>query len=244
MNTAPTIPVTSRSALLALALAGFCALSAASAGAAAPEDAASPQAVIETRQASLKKMGAAMKAIVEQLKSDAPDNARMAAAVQVISTGAEALPRWFPAGSGAEAGIETDALPYIWKDRAKFESLANRLVPETKTWPRRCRAKTSRPSGRRSKSLARSAPAVITASGPTDCAGIGFRVAQKCSLIARRTIRRRAPGQLPLQLRFAPGAAAQLCPENGTQADHSMVAAIANEEVARAGLLCRTHSSM
>ena len=132
MNTAPTIPVTSRSALLALALAGFCALSAASAGAAAPEDAASPQAVIETRQASLKKMGAAMKAIVEQLKSEAPDNARMAAAVQVISTGAEALPRWFPAGSGAEAGIETDALPYIWKDRAKFESLANRLVPETK----------------------------------------------------------------------------------------------------------------
>ncbi len=116
-----------------LALAGLCVLTGGSPGAAASEEPASPQAVIETRRASFKKMGAAMKGIVEQLKTDAPDNARLVTAAQVISSGAEELLHWFPAGSGTEAGIETDALPYIWKDRAKFESIANRLLPESKT---------------------------------------------------------------------------------------------------------------
>jgi cytochrome c556 len=124
------MPMTRRAALLALA--ALCVLTAGNAGASDPKSSQSPQALIETRQATFKKMGAAMKAIVEQLKSDAPDNAKMVAAAQVISAGAEQLPRWFPAGSGAEAGIDTDALPYIWKDRAKFESLANRLIPESK----------------------------------------------------------------------------------------------------------------
>ena len=73
-----------------------------------------------------------MKALTEQLKSAAPDAAKMAAAAQAIGTGAEAQLQWFPAGSGPEAGAETDALPHIWKDREKFDSLANKLIPETK----------------------------------------------------------------------------------------------------------------
>jgi cytochrome c556 len=121
----------SRSTLLALAVLGTLAVG--NAGASDPAESPSPQTVIETRQAGFKKMGAAMKAIVEQLKSDAPDNARMAAAAQVISSGAETQLRWFPAGSGAEAGVETDALPHIWKDRAKFDSIANQLIPAAKT---------------------------------------------------------------------------------------------------------------
>jgi|SRR5882757_2716002 len=96
------------------------------------EEAASPQAVIETRRETFKKMGAGMKLIVAQLKTDAPDSARMTAAAQFISVHAEEIPHWFPAGSGPEAGIETDALPYIWKDRAKFDSIANQIVPEAK----------------------------------------------------------------------------------------------------------------
>lgn len=117
-------------ALLCLTAAG--ALVAASAEASDPADAQSPQAIIETRQAGFKKMGGAMKAIVEQLKSDSPDKAKMAAAAQVISAGAEAQVRWFPAGSGAEAGVDTDALPNIWKDREKFDSLSTKLIPETR----------------------------------------------------------------------------------------------------------------
>jgi cytochrome c556 len=115
-----------------LVLAALLAMTAGSAGASDPADALSPQSAIETRQQGFKKMGAAMKAIVDQLKTDAPDTARMAAASQVIASGAEAQLRWFPAGSGAEAGLETDALPHIWKDRAKFDSIAHRLIPEAK----------------------------------------------------------------------------------------------------------------
>jgi cytochrome c556 len=99
----------------------------------ASDPTASPTAVIETRQQGFKKMGAAMKALVEQLKSPTPDNAKMTAAVQAIAAGSPEIPQWFPAGSGPEAGVDTDALPHIWEDRAKFDSLANKLVPETKT---------------------------------------------------------------------------------------------------------------
>jgi cytochrome c556 len=118
-----------------LALAGLWAVHAANAIATASEAQAtpSPQTVIETRQAGFKKMGAAMKAIVEQLKSAAPDNARMVAAADAIHSGAQAQLSWFPDGTGPEAGMQTDALPYIWKERAKFDSLANRLIGEVKT---------------------------------------------------------------------------------------------------------------
>ena len=100
---------------------------------AAASDPAGGTAVIETRREGFKKMGAAMKAIVEQLKSATPDTARITAAAQVIAAGAPEVPQWFPAGTGPEAGAETDALPHIWEDRAKFDSLANKLIPETKT---------------------------------------------------------------------------------------------------------------
>jgi cytochrome c556 len=91
-----------------------------------------PQAAIEARQAGFKKMGAALKAITEQLKGEAPNAATLAASTQAIIAGTEKLPQWFPAGSGAEAGIDTDALPNIWTDRAKFDALANDLVAEVK----------------------------------------------------------------------------------------------------------------
>jgi cytochrome c556 len=115
-----------------LALANIWGLTAGKVEVAVAEESPSPQVVIETRRGIFKKMGAGMKLIVAQLKTDAPDSARMAAAAQFISLHAEEIPHWFPAGSGKEAGIETDALPYIWKDRAKFDSIANQLVPESK----------------------------------------------------------------------------------------------------------------
>ena len=90
------------------------------------------QTVIETRKTGLKKMGAAMKAMSTQLKSGAPDSTVMTTAAQAISTGAQLQPEWFPAGSGPESGVETDALAHIWKDRAKFDSLTNQLIAESK----------------------------------------------------------------------------------------------------------------
>lgn len=100
---------------------------------ASAEDAATPQATIEARQEGFKKMGAAMKAITEQLKGDAPNAATLAASMQAIAAGAEKVSQWFPAGSGADAGVETDALPNIWTDRAKFDSMTKELGVEVKS---------------------------------------------------------------------------------------------------------------
>jgi cytochrome c556 len=117
--------------LLALAATTLAAVTLASASETAGP--ASPGAVIEIRQQGFKKMGAAMKALNEQLKIGAPDPARVTAAIEAISAGAQAQSEWFPAGSGPESGAETDALAHIWKDRAKFDSLATRLVAESKS---------------------------------------------------------------------------------------------------------------
>lgn len=78
-------------------------------------------------------MGAAMKALSEQLKTDAPDPAKLVATSQAIATNASQVPNWFPAGTDTGSGLDTDALPNIWKDRGKFDSLATQLVSETKT---------------------------------------------------------------------------------------------------------------
>src|SRR3954471_17988189 len=74
--------------------------------------------IVQTRQSGFKKMGAAMKVITEQLKSDTPDLPKISAAAQAIGTGAREQPSWFPTGSGPESGVETDALPHIWEDVA------------------------------------------------------------------------------------------------------------------------------
>jgi cytochrome c556 len=115
-----------------LTLAGLSVLTVCSDSAIAAEDSPSVHNIIESRQAGLKKMGAAMKAIVGQLKSGAPDSAKMAAAAQAISAGAQQQHNWFPAGSGPESGLETDALPYIWQNRAKFDSIISQLMTESK----------------------------------------------------------------------------------------------------------------
>lgn len=128
-----TAPATAAATAVAILTATALATDLAGSRGALADDAPSPQKIIEIRRTGLKNMGAAMKAIVDQLKGATPDEARMAAAAQVIGAAAEQLPGWFPAGTGAEAGVETDALPYIWQNRPKFDSLASQLAPESRS---------------------------------------------------------------------------------------------------------------
>ena len=111
-----------RTALVAAALATAGLLSA------APP---SPQAAIQTRQANFKKMGTAMKALGDQLKADAPAKPVMLPAAQTIAATAKAQGGLFPPGSGASAGIKTDALPAIWSDKANFDGQMAKLVTES-----------------------------------------------------------------------------------------------------------------
>ena len=108
---------------------GMLAAIAALATAAAP--APSPQAAVAARQAGYKKMGAAMKALNDQLKSDAPAKAAMIGAAQILAGTARAQPGQFPAGSGPKPGLKTDALPTIWSNRAAFDAQMTKLLAET-----------------------------------------------------------------------------------------------------------------
>lgn len=75
---------------------------------------------IETRQAQLKKMGKAFKAISDQLKADSPDLAQIQAATAIVPKEATGMAEWFPEGTGPESGVKTEALPIIWEDKADF----------------------------------------------------------------------------------------------------------------------------
>lgn len=90
-----------------------------------------PQVAIATRQAGFKKMGAAMKALGDQLKTAAPAKDVMVAATRTIALTAREQPKLFPAGSGPASEVKTDALPNIWTDRATFDTSANKLIAES-----------------------------------------------------------------------------------------------------------------
>lgn len=98
---------------------------------AAPAPSPAPKAAIAARQAGYKKMGAAMKALNDQLKSGTPVKATLVAAAQTLATTAREQPRLFPAGSGPTAGVPTDALPNIWTDRATFDGQMAKLIAES-----------------------------------------------------------------------------------------------------------------
>jgi cytochrome c556 len=78
----------------------------------------------KARMEHMKGLGAASKAVVEQLKSGAPDLAVIKVQAGKIDDGAKALPTWFPAGSGQSADPKSEALPVVWTDAAGFQAKA------------------------------------------------------------------------------------------------------------------------
>jgi cytochrome c556 len=79
-----------------------------------------PADVIHMRQANYKQIGAAMKGINEQLRGGAPSLDAIRAGSHTIVGFAPQVLRWFPRGTGPEAGVRTRARPEIWTDPAGF----------------------------------------------------------------------------------------------------------------------------
>lgn len=96
----------------------------------AAADGAAPPAVAE-RQAGFKALGASFKIINDQLKTDAPDTAAMLPAAQRMNELAGQIPGWFPAGTGPDDGVKTDALPTVWSDPEGFSAAQTRLAEAT-----------------------------------------------------------------------------------------------------------------
>ena len=92
-------------------------------GGAASAQGGGPAALVQGRQAAMMLSGTTMGALKSAI------DAQQAPATQRFNT--RALARWahtvpamFPAGSGEEAGVPTNARPEIWSDRAGFEAKA------------------------------------------------------------------------------------------------------------------------
>ena len=75
---------------------------------------------IEARQGQLKKMGKAFKTISDQLKADSPDLSQIQTAAAAVPKESATMIDWFPEGTAPESGVETEALPVIWENKADF----------------------------------------------------------------------------------------------------------------------------
>lgn len=118
-------------------LAGVLAACASEAPADAPTDApvdaaaGAEPAVIEERQENFEAIGKAFKAVRGELEKDTPDFALIAASATDINTRAAKIEGHFPAGTGVDAGYDTEALAAIWAKPTDFSAAAKKLVDES-----------------------------------------------------------------------------------------------------------------
>ena len=95
---------------------------------AAPADVA----MIKSRQEKLRDMGRALKQIDDELKRRSPDWENVIQPnVQILQERSPFLMKWFPKGSGPEAGTKTYALPAIWQKGDDFAKHARAMVAES-----------------------------------------------------------------------------------------------------------------
>lgn len=88
---------------------------------------------IKARQQGFKALGAASKTIRDELR-DGGDAQKIRAAAIDIRKAADAIAAWFPAGTGPEAGVKTEAKAEIWKDAAGFAKAREAFVREAQRY--------------------------------------------------------------------------------------------------------------
>ncbi|MDE2403697.1 MAG: cytochrome c [Sphingomonadales bacterium] len=94
--------------------------------------AASASTTIQARQANFKQLGKGMKAVMTELKADAPNVDAIKAGAALIDGAAPKVAGFFPKGTGPEAGVKTEALPVIWQKGPEFKAAAEKLVNASK----------------------------------------------------------------------------------------------------------------
>jgi cytochrome c556 len=87
--------------------------------------------VITTRQEKLKTLGKTFKAFREEFAKPSLDRAALTSETQTMEQLAAALPSWFPAGSGPEAGVKTAAKAEIWSNAGHFTEVSQGLITQT-----------------------------------------------------------------------------------------------------------------
>ncbi|MEA3004705.1 MAG: hypothetical protein QOH81_3493 [Sphingomonadales bacterium] len=90
-----------------------------------------PHVAIPARQMGMKQVGRTFKGINDQLKASAPDAKALKDGTALLARLAKQVPGWFPAGSGPEAGVKTEAKANIWTEQADFRIKAVALATAT-----------------------------------------------------------------------------------------------------------------
>ncbi len=84
----------------------------------------------QERHANFQKLGAAFKALNDELRKSKPDLAKVQAQTKTMAALSAALPTWFPRGSGMEARPQSEAKANIWTDAAGFSAKASAAQAE------------------------------------------------------------------------------------------------------------------
>lgn len=91
---------------------------------------AAPADTIRTRVAGLRELGAAFKAVNDGLRSDEPQTILLQQSARQIRNAANAMPGWFPRGSGPETRLKTAAKTEIWTQAPRFQAAQNAFVAQ------------------------------------------------------------------------------------------------------------------
>jgi len=102
--------------------AGIFLMSSAMAGAPTPAQS------VQARKANFNEMGAAMKAIGDELRTNAPDMNAVRSAARDIASRSGRIMDGFPKGSGPQPDLKTRARPEIWTQRPDFLKLQQQLT--------------------------------------------------------------------------------------------------------------------
>lgn len=92
-------------------------------GGAANAQGEGPEGIIEGRQAAMMLSGVAMGAVKSAIDAGQPP-ASQRFNTRALARWAHAVPGMFPAGTGPESGVQTNAKAEVWSDRAGFEESA------------------------------------------------------------------------------------------------------------------------
>ena len=76
--------------------------------------------LVDARKLNFLDLGAAFKAVGDELKAGRSDSATVQFSVDSVARYSTQVSQWFPEGSGPESGFRTDALPGIWEQPEEF----------------------------------------------------------------------------------------------------------------------------
>jgi cytochrome c556 len=88
------------------------------------------RAVIEARQSALRDIGSAFKSINDELKKSAPALAKIRERALKIEQLAQHQARWFPEGTGQDAGVINAAKDEIWERPDEFAAAQQAMAAE------------------------------------------------------------------------------------------------------------------